>query len=282
MPPVCILTPDPGYHEDWQLPTRHYRSLFGDDLSFRSWTEPGNLAGFSLVLPLLAWGYQRQPERWHQALDRWEDAALPFANDLATLRWNTDKGYLVDLADRGIAIVPTFVIDALDEAGLKAARQTLCADTLVVKPAISGGADGTCRLFAADPVPADAIGRRMLIQPLIASIVTAGEYSLFYFSGRFSHAIVKRPAPGDFRVQEQFGGREETVNPPPAARLLAQQALAALPSPPLYARVDMVIGPEGGFLLMELELIEPSLFLEHAGDGGESFAAALRDRLSRS
>jgi hypothetical protein len=260
MTSLCILTPDAGYHEDWQLPAGHYRSLFGDELAFRPWTDPGDLTHFGLVLPLLAWGYQRQPERWFQALDLWDANAIPFANDLATLRWNTDKAYLLDLAD----------------------RRALGADAIVVKPVISGGADGTYRLGEADRIPADVAGRRMLIQPLVASIATQGEYSLFYFAGEFSHAIVKRPAQGDFRVQEQFGGCEEPVAPPPAALTLARKALAAAPSLPLYARVDMVIGPDGAFLLMELELIEPSLFLEHAADGGGGFAAALSARLSRS
>jgi glutathione synthase/RimK-type ligase-like ATP-grasp enzyme len=282
MTSLCILTPDAGYHEDWQLPAGHYRSLFGDELAFRPWTDPGDLTHFGLVLPLLAWGYQRQPERWFQALDLWDANAIPFANDLATLRWNTDKAYLLDLADRAVAIVPTIVAHALDDGALDAARRALGADAIVVKPVISGGADGTYRLGEADRIPADVAGRRMLIQPLVASIATQGEYSLFYFAGEFSHAIVKRPAQGDFRVQEQFGGCEEPVAPPPAALTLARKALAAAPSLPLYARVDMVIGPDGAFLLMELELIEPSLFLEHAADGGGGFAAALSARLSRS
>lgn len=282
MPSLCILTPDLGYYEDWQKSAGHYRALFGSDLEFRRWTDPGDLTGFGLVMPLLAWGYQRQAERWFAALGDWQAAAIPFANDLATLRWNTDKGYLLDLATRNVAVVPTIVTDSLDTAALDAARRAFDAEAMVVKPAISGGADGTYRLEAAEPVPADVIGRRMLIQPLIASIATDGEFSLFYFAGQFSHAIVKRPAQGDFRVQEQFGGREEALAPPPGALALAAQALAAMPSLPLYARVDMVIGPDGAFLLMELELIEPSLFLEHADDDGARFAAAVRACVSRS
>lgn len=282
MSSLCILTPDPGYHEDWQKPAGHYRALFGGDLEFRSWTEPGDLRGCGLILPLLAWGYQRQAGRWFHVLDDWQSAAIPFANDLATLRWNTDKGYLLDLADRNVAVVPTIVTDSLDNAVIDAARRAFDAEAIVVKPAISGGADGTYRLGAKEPVPADVIGRRMLIQPLVASIATEGEFSLFYFAGQFSHAIVKRPAQGDFRVHEQFGGREEAIAPPSGALALADRTLAALPVLPLYARVDMVTGADAAFLLMELELIEPSLFLEHAPDGGARFAAAVRARLSRS
>ena len=155
------------------------------------------------------------------------------------------------------------------------ARVRFGVGPLIIKPAISGGAEGTYRLGPGDPVPDDVVGREMLIQPIMTAIVEEGEYSLFHFGGHFSHAILKRPAAGDFRVQEQFGGQEVTVNPPAAALALSHEALAAAPGPLLYARVDMVRDNSGTFRLMELELIEPSLFLNHAADGGAMFAAAV-------
>jgi hypothetical protein len=106
-------------------------------------------------------------------------------------------------------------------------------------------------------------------------ILTEGEMSLFFFDGRFSHAIVKRPASGDFRVQEQFGGRETTWDATPAARDLAAAALAAAPDAPVYARVDMVGDAAGQLHIIELELIEPSLFLHHAPDKGAAFGRAV-------
>lgn len=270
---ILILTPSPGYYENWQESAAQYRALFGEELAFRPWNEPGDLSGFDLVLPLLAWGYQRSPADWYGLLEAWR--GLPFANDLETLRWNTDKEYLLSLEASGVPIVPTRLTDALDEADIDAARSAFGAE-IVVKPSISGGADGTYRLGAGERVPDDVRGRRMLIQPLMPAIAEEGEYSLFHFAGRFSHAIVKRPATGDFRVQEQFGGREESVEAPAGGLALAEAALAVAPAPPLYARTDMVRGDDGTFRLMELELIEPSLFLSHAPDDGASFAAAVR------
>lgn len=270
---IAILTPAPGYYEDWGTPAGHYRGLLGDALEFRPWSDPGDLSGFALVLPLLAWGYQRAATDWYTALDRWE--GLPFANSVETLRWNTDKGYLADLEAAGVAIVPTRVIDALSDADLAAARDAWGDDALVVKPAISGGADGTYRLAPGVPVPADVVGKRMLVQPLMPRIATEGEYSLFLFEGAFSHAILKRPAEGDFRVQEQFGGTEIAIDAPEPALALARAAIAAAPARPLYARADMVRDEAGDFRLMELELIEPSLFLQFAGDGGKMFAEAV-------
>jgi hypothetical protein len=275
-PHLCILTPEPNYFERWRPDADRLTALLGDALVFRPWTEPGDLGGFDLILPLLGWGYQRQPARWYAALDIWEAAGLPFANAVPVLRWNTDKDYLLDMAEQGVAIVPTTETHRLCNDDLAAARAQYGVAELVVKPSISGGADGTYRLKPGDPIPFDVLEREMLIQPLMRSIADEGEYSLFLFGGVLSHAILKRPAAGDFRVQEQFGGREVTVAAPQVAIMLAEAALAAAPSPPLYARVDMVRDDMGAFRLMELELIEPSLFLGHAGDGGAGFAAALK------
>lgn len=273
---LAFLAPDPGYEEDWSGPAAQYRALFGQDVAFRTWNDAGDLSGFDLVLPLIAWGYQREAARWFALLDAWEAAGIRFANPIPVLRWNTDKDYLFDLETKGVAIVPTVESHALCADDLAAAREAFGCDALVIKPAISGGADGTHLLRGGDAIPFDVLEREMLIQPVMESIRNEGEYSLFYFAGRFSHAILKKPAAGDFRVQEQFGGREVTIDPPAPAEALAQAALAAAPASPTYARVDMVRGPDGGFRLMELELIEPSLFLDHAADGGAMFAQAVK------
>jgi hypothetical protein len=210
-PALCILTPDADYHENWHRDAALFRTLFGDRLSFRSWTDAGDLSGFRLILPLLAWGYQRTPARWYRALDAWEAEGLPFSNPIKTLRWNTDKDYLLDLEAAGVPIVPTIETHCLNMAALEEARAAFGEDVLVVKPAISGGADGTYRLSGNDPVPFDVLEKEMLIQPLMPAIAEEGEYSLFHFGGRFSHAILKRPADGDFRVQEQLDTSKNPV-----------------------------------------------------------------------
>ena len=271
---IAILTPLDGYYVEWETHAGNYRRLFGDALELRTWADHGDLSGFDVIMPLLAWGYQREPARWYALLDRWE--GLPFANALQTLRWNTDKAYLLDMETMGVGIVPTRLAPTLGSDDMNAARDAFRCDTLVVKPTISGGAEGTYRLGPRDPIPVDVLGAEMLIQPLMPAIAEEGEYSLFHFGGCFSHAILKRPAAGDFRVQEQFGGKEAMVEPPATALALAQVALAAAPAPPLYARTDMVRAADGGFRLMELELIEPALFLDHASDAGAMFADAVR------
>jgi glutathione synthase/RimK-type ligase-like ATP-grasp enzyme len=278
MPKIAILTPAAGYYEDWSVPKADYARLLGDDLIFRSWTDPGDLSGFDLILPLIAWGYQRDCPRWFALLDRLE--TLPVANPAKVLRWNSDKAYLVELADAGVSTVPTLIRESLNEAALDSAREIFGTSRLVTKPPISGGADGTFLIGPSDSLPPEAIGQRMLIQPFLHAISEEGEYSLFYFSGQYSHAISKHPAKGDFRVQEQFGGVERSVEAPADARALAEAAMAATQrrmacDALTYARIDMVRDSEGTFRLMELELIEPSLFLMHAPDGGEAFAEAI-------
>ncbi len=283
VPKICILTPAENYEENWTVLEADYRRLFGDTIIFRRWTEPGDLSGFDLVSPLIAWGYQRDCPTWFTLLDRMETEGISACNPVSVLRWNSDKAYLAELDAAGIATVPTRVSNALNKEALDSARTEFMTDTLVIKPPISGGADGTFRLTASDVLPESAAGQRMMIQPFLPSIMAEGEYSLFYFGGMFSHAIIKRPAAGDFRVQDQFGGYEEAVEAPDAARKLAVAALtatvtitqtSALP----YARADILRDDQGNFRLMELELIEPSLFLRFADDKGVAFANAMISR----
>ena len=277
-PRIAILVPSHDHPEVWQTGFARKRlalAAAGLAVEQRLWTDPGDLSGFDLVTPLFAWGYQRDVPRWYALLDRLEADRLRVVNPVALLRWNSDKAYLSDLAVQGVAVIPTLFLDTLDEAGFAAACTALGTADVVIKPPISAGADGTHRLLAGDRLPTDALGQRRLVQPLMPGIVRDGEFSLFLFDGKFSHAIVKRPAVGDFRVQEQFGGREFAWQPTDAARDLAATALAACPVAPTFARVDMVGDCDGKLHIMELELIEPSLFLQFSPDGGAAFAAAI-------
>jgi glutathione synthase/RimK-type ligase-like ATP-grasp enzyme len=284
-PLLAILCPVPEYEEDWSHIKADYVRLLGEDTVFVDWTQAKDLTEYDLVTPLLAWGYQRDCPCWFDLLDRLERDGIPVSNPVRILRWNSDKAYLAELEAAGIATVPTRMAEALDDAALAEARVAFGATALVIKPPISGGADGTFRLERGDPIPPSVRGQRMMIQPYLANIADEGEYSLFYFAGRFSHAIIKHPAKGDFRVQDQFGGYEEATEAPALSKDLAEAALTAASTITqtealAYARVDMLRDGEGRFRLMELELIEPSLFLRFAADSGEAFAEALRSKAS--
>lgn len=278
-PRICILAPDPAdpdFSETWRPQADLLEAPLaaaGLAVAFRPWTAPGDLGGFDLVMPLLVWGYHGRAAEWAAFLDR--AAALPLANPRAILAGNTDKRYLLALADKGVPVVPTLFFERLAPADLAAAGAHFGTAGLIAKPPVSAGAHGTYRLNGSG-APAPALGRAMLVQPMMPAVVQEGEWSLFYFAGRFSHAILKTVANGDFRVQIQHGGSASAATAPVAARAAAEAVLAAIPEPLLYARVDLVADGKGGYLLMELELIEPQLFLEHAADKGAAFAAAVR------
>lgn len=286
MSQICILTAAPDYFEDLGPARATYQRLLGEDVAFRHWTDPGDLTGFDLVLPLLVWGYQRDCLRWFALLEQLEQQQINLANPVSVLRWNSNKSYLLALEKAGVAVVPTLISAALTANDIAEAAQKFGTDQLVVKPPISGGADGTYRLQNGEPLPEDITGKEMLIQPFQPAIAQEGEYSLFYFAGTFSHAILKRPARGDFRVQEFLGGSESGTDCPEGAQELAVQARQAAEQildteTLLYTRADMLRDAEGHFRLMELELIEPSLFFGHAADGGDLFATGVNAALPR-
>lgn len=275
---VAMLVPDPAYPERWDwafdLEADALRAA-GCEVEPVVWTRAADLSGYDLVLPLVAWGYHLQYQRWLALLERAEAERWPMINPAALLRWNSNKEYLAELADRGVSTVPTLSSEACCDADVEEARRRFASDWLVIKPPVSAGASGTHRLGPNDDLPSDCVQRPMIIQPLIEEIGRTGEFSLMMFNGELSHAVVKRPRSGDFRVQPQLGGVALPAIAPPGAEPLARLALAAAPAHATYARVDIVPDDEGTLRIMELELIEPALFLDHAADGGEAFTSAI-------
>ncbi len=279
---AALLVPAPDYPEDWDWAFEVEVAVLlraGFSVEARPWNEVGDLAGFDLVMPLVAWGYHLDPFGWHQLLDRMEQCEVPVLNPVPLLRWNSDKRYLAELGTKAVSVIPTLLFEAMDEAALGDARARFGGE-LVIKPPVSASADGTHRLGPADPLPSQAAGRPMLAQPFLGSVAREGEYSIMMFGGRFSHSIVKRPKAGDFRVQPHLGGTELACPPPEGAIELAEAALAAAPAKAAYARVDMVRDDAGRLAVIELELIEPALWLQHAPDQGASFADAIRQALA--
>jgi len=279
---AAILTPDPDYPEAWDWAYDVEAEVLrraGIEVEPRPWTDVGDLDGFDLVMPLVAWGYHLDPSRWHALLDRLERDKAKVLNPVTLLRWNSDKRYLAELGDKSLSVIPTRLVGALDEAALADARMEY-GDQLVIKPPVSAAADGTHRLGPNDPLPDGSRGREMMVQPFLGSVADEGEYSIMLFGGVFSHAIVKRPKPGDYRVQPHLGGTEEPCEAPPGAIELARSALAAAPAEAAYARVDLVRDDNGALAVIELELIEPSLWLQHAPDGGASFARVVTEAIA--
>ena len=253
------------------------------------WDAPTDWERHQAVLLRSTWDYFERPATFLAWLDDLERRGIRCFNPAALVRWNLDKRYLRELAARGVATVPTLWIDG--DAGRTpedvASRVRECGwSDVVVKPAVSAGADRTRRLRAQDTGSVARHAREigpaatLLVQPFLPEVLEQGETSVLFFGGTFSHAVVKRPRAGDFRVQWAHGGTHERVRPTPAVVEQARAALAAAPSPGLYARVDGVLR-EGRFVLMELEQIEPYLFLDEDPSPADRLVTALRAALEK-
>lgn len=275
---ICVLTPAPGVYEGvWPEFLPRYAAPLaaaGAELISLPWTDAAERPPEAdLVVPLVAWGYHLQLHRWFETLDALERAGVRVANPPPVLRWNADKSYLQRLEANGAPTVPTLFVDQADAAAVARAFETFGVEEVVAKPRVSGGAHGTIRVKPGGSLDGGPDGPAM-IQPFLPSVGEGGELSLLFFNRRFSHALTKTAAPGDFRVQPQFGGALQAVEPPADALAVAERVLAAVDEPLLYARVDMLRDRQGAWRLIELELIEPHLFLDQAPDRGRAFAEA--------
>ncbi len=236
---------------------------------------------FDAVLIRTTWDYFKL----YPAFKVWLDQLpIPSINNAPLLRWNSDKRYLLELAPLGVDIIPTRLASGHD---LAEALSAMRGQEVVIKPTVSGGAWHTVRGVVGDAAFEQAVAQlpaefEYLVQPFVPEIVADGEWSLLYFDGQYSHAILKRAASGDYRVQAMFGGSEEAIEPSAEIIASAERALRAVAAlghaDHAYVRVDGV-AVDGRFLLMELEMIEPHLFLSHRPAAAEQFASNLRRRL---
>lgn len=252
------------------------------------WDDPrSDWAAAPLCLIRSTWDYFDRPDEYRA----WADSTggvTDLWNRADTIRWNSDKRYLRELGDRGVPTVPTLWLEP--GADVDIAYELAMHDwgSAIVKPAIDGGAR---RLMRVGPGEADVGAAQahvdtlladggMLVQPFLPSVPRDGELSLVYIGGTFTHAVRKRPADHDFRVQPEWGGTVERVAATPGQRDAAELVLAAAARDFLYARVDLVTGDTGELLLIELEVIEPRLFLRSAPEAADALADAIAARLA--
>jgi glutathione synthase/RimK-type ligase-like ATP-grasp enzyme len=268
-----------GFSTDDHLACPYLRGL-GWDVETVPWRRPAVRWGrFDLVVIRSTWDYHEAPKEFIAVLERIRQSGAQLENPLALVQWNLRKTYLRDLERRGVPCVPTAWGSELGPVAEAAILGRLATDTVVLKPVVGASAEGCYRLSCGSPDWADAraafADREYMAQPFLHGIVNEGEYSLLFFGGQFSHAVLKTPKVHDFRVQETHGG---TIRPVAASRSLVQvgeQAMAAIGQVPLYARVDLVRTGDEGYLLIELELIEPNLYLRMDPKAPERFAYTL-------
>ena len=249
------------------------------------WNDPAvDWARFDAVLIRTIWDYFRHYAAFLAWLDQLDQRGVPTINNSALLRWNSDKRYLLELAQRGVDTIPTRIAHG-SEVDQRLAPMR--GQQVVIKPTVSGGAWHTLRGVVGEDGFAQALAslpreHDYLLQPFVTEVLSAGEWSLLYFAGAFSHAVLKRPAAGDYRVQSEHGGTTEPATPDVSTLAAAERVLAAAAAlghgDLAYARVDGVISA-GQFMLMELELVEPFLFLAEQPETAECFARQLAKRL---
>lgn len=266
----------------WQTSTVSWRQSNTD------WSQ------FDVVLIRTPWDYQDDPEAFLAVLNAIELSSARLENAIDLVRWNIDKIYLQALETQGVRLVPTLWQERLHAAPLNKDKldawfRQLQTEQLVLKPRISANSDNTFWLKKNGEQPSpltlqQAFGDRdFMVQPFVPAVIEEGEYSLFYFNGEYSHAILKTPKEQDFRVQEEHGGRLKLIEPEPLLVASAQKCMTAIQEiheMPLYARLDL-IRYQGEFVLMEAEMIEPSLYFNMDPNSAERFAKAFVQRLGQ-
>lgn len=222
------------------------------------------------------WDYTEAKDEFLARLEALEAGGVMVCNPVDMIRWNADKLYLQDLAQRGAPSIPTLWPERAGPDEIAAAFDHFGSARVVVKRRVGAGAIGQDSFTRDCPPPGDwQIDQPAMIQPFLPAIQKEGELSFIFVSGLFSHALLKQAAAGDYRIQSLYGGREMPLEPAPADRAAAEAVMAMLPfdETPLYARVDMVRLEDGQLAVIEAELIEPYLYPEQ----GPGFGARLAD-----
>lgn len=261
----------------------------GMELDLIRWRDAAEKsAEYDAMLPLLVWDYFEGNEAAFTAEMAKVEAQTKLFNRFKVLNWNSNKSYLDELEREGAPVISTLTVDRVTESGVARAFEELGTDTLVIKPQVGGGAWRQVLYKKGDPFPNknELPPEAAMIQAFLPSVTEEGEYSFLYFGGEFSHGLIKRPKKGDYRIQSLYGGTEETYEPSSQERNAARAVLNALDFTPLYARVDLLRGLDGKLKLIELEMIEPYLYLAHAkgeagkNKGAQKLAKAVAKRLA--
>ena len=243
----------------------------GFAVEFVSWRDATkDWSNFDIVVIRSPWDYFHHFAAFKATLEEIHVATL-LVNPLELVLWNLSKLYLREIEAAGIEVVPTLWFDNLDTGIVAQSLEAFDTCSIVVKPLVSGGAEGTFILSEQTDRHRNEAeqyfqSKAVMVQPYLESIVDFGEISLFYFDAIFSHAVRKLPRENDFRVQEEFGGSVQAIVPDTTLLNLGARVLGMLTPVPTYARIDIVrVGKS--YAVIELELVEPSLYFrfnEHA------------------
>ena len=215
---------------------------------------------------------------------QWLDAVskqTKLCNPYSIIKWNMDKHYLKDLDSKGIPVTPSRFVEKGSTVNIEDEISKSGWHELVIKPCVSGAARHTYRVNKLNTKAIETVVNELLkhesfvYQPFLESVLTQGEDTLMLFDGKFSHAIRKLAKPGDFRVQDDHGGTVHDYQPDAEQIEFAEKAMAVCSTLPSYGRVDMVRDNQGKLALMELEMIEPDLWLRKHPPSAKLFAESI-------
>lgn len=260
---------------------QHSLEASGHTLKAVDWKAPlSEFKEADAVVIGTPWNYQDSQIEFIHQLEAIQNAGIKLFNPASMVKWNVSKTYLRELDQRGASIVPTTWVDQVTKKDVEAMFQQYDADGVVVKRQIGAGSFGQTLYKKGDEIPdCVLLDRPAMIQPFLPAIQTEGEYSFIFIDGDFSHALLKIPQQGDYRIQSTYGARERAVMPSNADIDAAKEILSYIPfDTPLYARVDLLRGNEGNLLLMEIELIEPYLYPVEGPNMSDMYAKALIKR----
>ncbi len=246
-----------------------------------SWRNPAiDWNNYDAVIIRSTWDYQHNVKEFLSVLETIDRSCARLANSLELVCWNIEKTYLKEIKTKGIQIVPTCFVDSFCDINLSSFFNQFHTDELIIKPVVSANADNTFHISKADLksttqiLSATFCDRPFMVQPFMQNIVEKGEISLFYFGSVYSHAILKTPKSGDFRAQEEHGSTLKKIDAENKLLAAGYKSLQALPELPLYTRIDFVQTSEDDYALMEIELIEPSLYFNMDGQAPARFIEA--------
>lgn len=250
-----------------------------------SWSDPTvKWEQFSFLLIKSTWDYFDFYPEFLAWIDKIKKLNIPALNSMDTILWNSSKRYLLEIESRGFPVVAGMILERGMPISKENIKSKITSKTWVVKPLVSGGAKNTLKINSkdwenhVDKIQSWVNEEPFLIQPFVPEIEKVGEYSLIFFNGKFSHAVLKTPASKDFRVQHYFGGTIRPVNPSESMLASCQNLINEFAAESLYVRVDGVeVG--GVFNLMELEMIEPYLFLGLNDQALSNYKKAIEERL---
>jgi glutathione synthase/RimK-type ligase-like ATP-grasp enzyme len=248
------------------------------------WTEPRAYEDTDFLLIRSPWDYFSKFTEFARWLDGVAASGIPMFNSPQIVTWNFDKKYLRDLRAK---LPKTLWIKRGEQIDLKKTLLNVGFERAVIKPTISAASDSTYLVDfnnldkVADTIASLLAHKDMMIQEFMPEIVETGEYSLIFFDKKFSHAVLKRPTKGDFRVQQNFGGTITPIDLPAHRIAQAKEILESIPPElnPLYGRVD-VVERSDRLLLMELELFEPHLYFGYSEEAAKRLADAIQSRLA--